>query len=76
MDVSEVLELHDLIAGLGDAVVDQMRAIAEGEPLDEQNSNALAAIRPVLVSFRGREIDTFGLIHEIDEHLAMEVFSS
>lgn len=75
MDVRDVLDLFDLLDALGGSVIEQMRAVCDGEDLGEQNSNALTLMRPVLVDLESRGVDTFGLVDAIDEHLAMEAFS-
>lgn len=57
MDLSAFLRLAKEFSDLGDAVGDQLIAVANGAPIEDQNPNALRMCHRLLKQLDGYEVD-------------------
>lgn len=75
MDLSNLLNIVDRITREGDAVIEQLESVLGGEPLEDQNPNALDRIGDMLAGIaslaRGEDFadEALVLADEIDEFL-------
>ncbi len=73
IDIGELLDLCERYRDMGWAVQEQLAAVIEGEPIDEQNSNALEMIRKFLRKCDDAGVsDALEIADGIHDHLAKQ----